>query len=60
MGLDAGAVVNAQLQVHGIAGLRIADASVMPAITSGNTNLPAIMIGERAADFILGRSLKPE
>jgi choline dehydrogenase len=59
MGVDAGAVVNAQLQVQGIAGLRIADASVMPAITSGNTNLPAIMIGERAADFMLGRSLKP-
>jgi choline dehydrogenase len=58
MGVDAGAVVNAQLQVQGIAGLRIADASVMPAITSGNTNLPAIMIGERAADFMLGRSLK--
>jgi choline dehydrogenase len=38
--------------VHGIDGLRVADASVMPVVTSGNTNAPALMIGERAADFI--------
>lgn len=60
MGHDALAVVDAQLRVHGLGGLRIADASVMPEVPSGNTNLPAIMIGERAADLILGRSLPPE
>ncbi|MGH2896499.1 MAG: GMC family oxidoreductase [Solirubrobacteraceae bacterium] len=52
MGVDAEAVVNPRLSVHGIAGLRVADASVMPAIISGNTNAPSLMIGERAADFI--------
>ena len=46
------AVVNAQLRVHGIEGLRIADASIMPKVISGNTNAPSVMIGERAADFI--------
>jgi choline dehydrogenase len=60
MGLDADAVVDAQLRVRGIEGLRVADASVMPAVTSGNTNLPSMMIGERAADLIRGRSLAPE
>ena len=54
MGTDPRAVVDARLAVHGIAGLRVADASVMPVITSGNTNAPAIMIGEKAAEFILG------
>jgi len=43
------------LRVRGIAGLRIADASVMPAIPGGNTNAPAIMIGEKAADMIIGK-----
>ena len=52
MGVDAEAVVDPRLRVHGIAGLRVADASVMPAVTSGNTNAPSLMIGERAADFI--------
>jgi choline dehydrogenase len=60
MGRDAYAVVDPQLRVHGVAGLRIADASVMPEVPSGNTNLPAMMVGERAADLILGRSLPPE
>ena len=50
---DPMAVVDPHLRVHGIAGLRIADASVMPTITSGNTNSPTLMIAERAAEWIL-------
>ena len=53
MGIDNTAVVDPQLRVYGIQNLRIADASIMPAIVSGNTNAPAIMIGEKAADLIL-------
>jgi choline dehydrogenase len=52
MGRDAMSVVDAQLKVYGIAGLRIADASIMPEITSGNTMAPCVVIGERAADLI--------
>jgi choline dehydrogenase len=55
MGIDNMAVVSpADLTVYGVDGLRVADASIMPAVTSGNTNAPSIMIGERCADFLLG------
>jgi choline dehydrogenase len=53
MGNDALSVVDEQLRVHGIAGLRVADGSIMPRICSGNTNAACIMIGEKAADMIL-------
>jgi choline dehydrogenase len=56
MGNGADAVVDAELRVRGIEGLRVADASVMPDLPSGNTNLPTIMIGEKAADLIRGRT----
>jgi len=52
MGNDPLAVVNDRLQVHGVTGLRVIDASIMPTITSGNTNAPTVMIAERGADFI--------
>ena len=53
MGSDPMAVTDHRLRVHGIENLRVADASIMPAITSGNTNAPTIMIGEKASDLIL-------
>ena len=54
MGTDQTAVVDAQCRVHGIESLRVIDASVMPQVTSSNTNAPTIMIAEKAADMIRG------
>ena len=57
MGHDPMAVVDPQLRVHGVAGLRVADASIMPTVPGGNTNATAIMIGELASDLVRGRRL---
>jgi choline dehydrogenase len=55
MGTEPDSVLDPQLRVRGVAGLRVADASALPRIPRANTNAPAIMVGERCADFILGR-----
>jgi Choline dehydrogenase and related flavoproteins len=52
-GRDRQAVVDSELRVHGLAGLRVVDCSIMPTLTSGNTNVPVVMIAEKAADLIL-------
>jgi choline dehydrogenase len=59
MGIGAQSVVDPQLRVHGVQGLRVADASIMPGIVGANTNAATIMIGEKAADLIRGQSLPP-
>jgi choline dehydrogenase len=59
MGTGDNAVVDAELRVHGVEGLRIADASVMPTVPRGNTNAPSIMVGEKAADLVRGRMAGP-
>jgi choline dehydrogenase len=53
---DKQAVVDNQLRVHGVQGLRVGDASIMPTLVSGNTNAPSMMIGERCARFVMGRA----
>jgi choline dehydrogenase len=57
MGIGSQSVVDPELRVHGIDGLRVCDASIMPTVPGGNTNAPSIMVGEKAADLIRGTSL---
>jgi choline dehydrogenase len=59
MGHDEAAVVDSALRVHGLRGLRVVDASVMPAVTNGNIYAPVLMIAEKAADAILGNAPLP-
>ncbi|MNF14552.1 Oxygen-dependent choline dehydrogenase [compost metagenome] len=59
MGVDELAVVDPQLRVHGVQRLRVIDSSVMPRLISANTNAPSIMIAEKGADLLLGRTMTP-
>ena len=59
MGIGSHSVVDPELRVHGIEALRVCDASIMPTVPGGNTNAPAIMVGEKAADLVRGLTLPP-